>query len=89
MGKCVNHPDRETNYLCMKHNVYMCEECIKCRDPEIYCKYRSSCPINFISKKGVAGWIGEEKKVTEEIETATVLFEPDKKEITVPKGYTH
>ena len=88
MGKCVNHPDRETNYLCMKHNVYMCEECIKCRDPELYCKYRSSCPINFISKKGVAGWIGEEKKVAEEIETATVLFEPDKKEITVPKGTT-
>ena len=88
MGKCVNHPDRETSYLCMKHNIYMCDECIKCRDPEIYCKHRSSCPINFISKKGVEGWIGEEKKVAEEIETATVLFEPDKKEITVPKGFT-
>jgi len=88
MGKCVSHPDRETSYLCMKQNIYMCEECIKCRDPEIYCKYRSSCPINFISKKGVEGWIGEEKKVAEEIETATILFEPDKKEITVPKGST-
>jgi len=88
MGKCVNHPDRETSYLCMKHNIYMCDECIKCRDPEIYCKHRSSCPINFISKKGVEGWIGEEKKVAEEIETVTVLFEPDKKEITMPKGST-
>jgi len=88
MGKCVNHPDRETSYLCMKHNVYMCEECVKCRDQELYCKHRSSCPINFLSKKGVEGWIGEEKKVAEEIETATVFFEPDKKEITVPKGST-
>jgi len=88
MGKCVNHPDRETSYLCMKHNVYMCDECVKCRDPELYCKHRSSCPINFLSKKGVEGWVGEEKKVVEEIETATVFFEPDKKEITVPKGST-
>jgi uncharacterized 2Fe-2S/4Fe-4S cluster protein (DUF4445 family) len=88
MGKCVNHPDRETNYLCMKHNVYMCEECIKCRDPEIYCKHRSSCPISFLSKKGIEGWVGEEKKIEEEIETAVVIFEPDKKEIAVPKGST-
>ena len=51
MGQCVNHPDRETGYLCMKHNIYMCEECLQCRDPEIYCKFRSSCPIWFIDKR--------------------------------------
>lgn len=51
MGKCVNHPDRETSYLCMKHNTYMCEECLKCSDPNIYCKFRSSCPIWFLSKR--------------------------------------
>jgi len=83
MEKCVNHPDRETNYLCMKHNIYMCEECMKCRDPEIYCKYRSSCPISFLSKKGTEGWVGEENKGEEEIETAAVTLKPDKKEITV------
>ena len=83
MEKCANHPDRETNYLCMKHNIYMCEECMKCRDPEIYCKYRSSCPISFLSKKGTEDWVGEENKVEEEIETVAVTFKPDKKEITV------
>ena len=51
MGTCVNHPDRETNYLCLKHNIYLCEECLECRDPEIYCKYRSSCVIWFMTKK--------------------------------------
>jgi len=35
----------------MKHNIYMCEECIKCRDPEIYCKFRPSCPIWHIHKE--------------------------------------
>ncbi len=52
MGKCVNHPEIETRYLCMKHQIYLCEECLECRDPDIYCKYRSSCPIYFISEKG-------------------------------------
>lgn len=60
MGKCVNHPDRQTSYQCMKHNYYMCDECLECRDPDIYCKFRSSCAIHFISKKG----FGSQKKET-------------------------
>ena len=52
MEACVNHPDRETNFQCMKHNVYMCEECLHCRDPEIHCKHRQSCPIWFMEKRG-------------------------------------
>ena len=52
MGKCINHPDRETSSMCMKHQIFMCEECLSCRDPDIYCKYRSSCPIWFMEKRG-------------------------------------
>ncbi len=52
MGKCTNHPEKETGLLCMKHNVYMCDECATCRDPEIFCKFRTSCPIWFIEKRG-------------------------------------
>lgn len=51
MGKCTNHPDRETPYICMKHQVYLCEECLHCRDPKIYCKHRSACPIWFMDKR--------------------------------------
>ncbi len=51
MGRCINHPDRETSYICLKHNVYLCDECLGCRDPKIYCKFRSSCIIWFITKK--------------------------------------
>jgi len=51
LGYCVNHPERETSYECMKHNIYMCEECLDCRDPKIYCKFRSSCPIYFLTKR--------------------------------------
>lgn len=32
MPRCINHPDRETNYVCMEHNIAMCEECLECRD---------------------------------------------------------
>ncbi len=67
----------------MKHNIYMCEECMKCREPEIYCKYSSSCPVSFLSKKGVEDWVGEEKKDKKDIETAAVTIKAEKKEITV------
>lgn len=52
MKTCINHKDRETNYLCMKHNKYFCEECLKCPDPKIHCKHRPSCTIWFMDKKG-------------------------------------
>lgn len=54
MGRCVNHPDIETSYLCMKHGLYLCDRCLVCRDPDLYCKFRSSCPIHFVSKKNFA-----------------------------------
>jgi dTDP-4-dehydrorhamnose 3,5-epimerase-like enzyme len=51
MGKCVNHPDTETSYMCSKHGTYQCEECLECRDPDIYCKFRSACPIWYEHKR--------------------------------------
>jgi len=51
MAKCLKHPEIETDYLCMKDNVYMCQECLKCRNPKIYCKFRSSCLIWFEEKE--------------------------------------
>ena len=86
MGKCINHPDRETSLLCSKHNVYMCEECAHCRDPELYCKFRSACPIWFMDKHG-SGW-GEEKTTSEETVEYKVVFKPDNTEIMVTGGRT-
>ena len=51
MGSCINHPDRETSYHCQKHNIDMCEECLRCRDPELYCKFCTACVIHFLSKQ--------------------------------------
>lgn len=51
MGRCIIHPDRETSYVCLKHGIHLCEQCLECRDPDIYCKFRPSCPIHFITKK--------------------------------------
>ncbi len=84
MGKCINHPDRETSYMCMKHNKYMCEECLKCPDPEIHCKFRPSCPIWFIDKRG--GKSIDDKKSEEK--EFTVIFNPGNREALVAKGST-
>jgi hypothetical protein len=29
----------------------MCEDCMLCRDPDLYCKFRSACPIHFLTKR--------------------------------------
>ena len=79
MGKCTNHPDRETSYICMKQNVYLCEECLVCRDPDIYCKYRASCAINFIATKGFS----DSEDVREKKEECVVTGD---KEVTVAAG---
>lgn len=51
MEKCARHPERETRFQCLKHGTWMCEECLGCRDPELYCKNRSACPIWYIEKR--------------------------------------
>jgi len=76
MGKCIKHPDRETSYICMKHNFYLCEECLECRDLDIYCKFRSSCPIYFITKKGF-----EPSKDLPAEKEHLVTFEPGEKKV--------
>ncbi len=88
MGKCVNHPDRETSYLCMKHNTYLCEECLKCRDPNIYCKFRSSCPIWFLSKRKEGLDTEEKVKKADTCDEHKVVFMPDGKEVVVTGSMT-
>ena len=51
LDRCINHPDIETSYECFKHQIYMCADCLDCRDPDIYCKFRESCTIWFLTKK--------------------------------------
>ncbi|GAB6143194.1 hypothetical protein [Desulfocicer niacini] len=64
MGRCKFHPERETAYKCMKHDYYLCEECLECKDPDLYCKFRSSCAIHFLSRKGFESG---DKKIAEKI----------------------
>lgn len=59
MAQCACHPEIESRFLCMKHNLYLCEECLTCRDPRIYCKHRSACAIWFMTKRK-QGWEAED-----------------------------
>jgi uncharacterized 2Fe-2S/4Fe-4S cluster protein (DUF4445 family) len=86
MGKCRNHPDRETSYVCSKHNVYMCEECLKCNDPELYCKFRTACPVWYMERRK-ARW-EKEKRTEESIKKCKVIFEPESKEIEIRQEST-
>ncbi len=94
MGRCINHPDRETNYLCKKHNIYLCDECLKCPDPDIYCKHRASCPIYFMSQKDLdkasppAGKRKEQKNDKNGADTCRVTFMPEEISVSMPAGST-
>ncbi|MGM0424811.1 MAG: ASKHA domain-containing protein [Thermodesulfobacteriota bacterium] len=86
MGKCVNHPQTETPYKCQKHGIYMCQDCLHCKDPNIYCKFRSSCPIWFIHQERQ----NEERRSRQEADTDRyqVHFAPDNVQIEVQAGST-
>lgn len=38
-------------YECMKHQIKMDADTARCRDPELYCKFRPSCMIHFMEKE--------------------------------------
>ncbi len=88
MGTCINHPDTETSYLCMKHNIYLCEECLKCKDPEIYCKFSSSCPIWFMTERKSGLDHEAEDKAVAISSSFRVDFSSEGKTIRVPPGTT-
>jgi uncharacterized 2Fe-2S/4Fe-4S cluster protein (DUF4445 family) len=87
MGQCVNHPDRETSYICMKHQLYLCEDCLKCRDPKIFCKFRSSCPIWFMEKRQ-KNWDAEAQTREAGPHRHAVVFLPDETRVDVAEGST-
>lgn len=86
MGKCINHPERETPYRCEKHGIFMCQDCLECKDPQLYCKFRSSCPIWFLHKEREQ----EERRIREEESRSrhSVQFDPDNVRIEVEPGST-
>lgn len=49
----MNPDEQETNgsYRCQKYNCDRNGGAPRCPDPELYCKFRSSCVIHFIHKK--------------------------------------
>lgn len=48
---CENTESDKQTYRCEKHRIDMCDECLRCKDPELYCKFRSSCMIHFLEKE--------------------------------------
>jgi len=86
MGKCINHPDRETSYICSKHGIYLCEECLECRDPDIYCKFRSACPIWYEHKRRSRQ--ERQKAALGEVNTFQVTFQPEDKTVQTTPGST-
>jgi len=63
----------------------MCEECARCRDPELYCKFRSACPIWFMDKHA-SGLDDDPGTPAEEVSECRIDFRPIGKNVTVSSG---
>jgi hypothetical protein len=50
--RCYRHPDREGVYHCQKEDIYMCKQCACCHSPDMYCKFRTSCVIQMLTREG-------------------------------------
>ncbi len=56
MTACCENPEAgKQTYRCEKHRIDMCDVCLRCKDPELYCKFRSSCMIHFLEKERCGG----------------------------------
>ncbi|MFO7715328.1 hypothetical protein [Desulfosarcina sp.] len=84
MGTCINHPERETPYRCMKHQIYLCEACLECKDPKLYCKHRSACPVWFMGKQKEGGNAEDQHESAAAARTAVLL--PAGRMVSVPGG---
>jgi hypothetical protein len=47
---CKNHHDIESTCYCTKYKYPLCDLCAHCPDPDLYCKFRTSCIIHFLEK---------------------------------------
>ncbi len=93
--KCYKHPEIPGKYYCSKYSRYMCEECLACQDPTIYCKFRKMCMIWEIARFGTPeqqekayARKKEEVKAAEKPVPVKVTFVPGNASFTVDTGTT-
>ncbi len=52
---CCIHQENPSVVQCQKHRIGYCNQCfndeLKCRDPQLYCKFRQQCVIWFTAKE--------------------------------------
>ena len=82
--KCVRHPEETGKYYCSKYNKYLCEDCLACQDPSLYCKFRSMCLIWEFVKHGTPEM--QEKAYAKKKEEAAALKKTKKAKITFLPG---
>jgi uncharacterized 2Fe-2S/4Fe-4S cluster protein (DUF4445 family) len=93
---CYKHSDKTGKYYCSKYQRYLCDDCISCQDPSIYCKFRKMCFIWEVVKHGTpdmqdAAFASAKSGKAEKISTkkpAHVKFMPSNKTVDIEAGTT-
>lgn len=86
---CTNHPDKAGNYYCAKYNRYLCDECLRCQDPNIFCRHRTACIIWELTKYSDLYKEPEQKETPDENKASyEVTFLPSNKVFKALEGET-
>jgi hypothetical protein len=51
MSCCPNDAGSGARFDCQKHRIQMAAAGARCKDPELYCKFRSACLIHFLERE--------------------------------------
>ncbi len=90
---CYKHSDRAGKYFCSKYERFLCDDCLRCQDPSLYCKFRKMCFIWEAAEHGMPDMEAEilstaEKKKIKGKGHAVITFAPSGKKVKVEKGTT-
>jgi len=86
---CKSHPDKAGKYFCAKYNRYLCEDCLLCQDPNIFCRHRTACIIWELTKYSEIyqkDTPADQKKISGA--TINLTFMPEGKTYTATEGET-
>ncbi|MDR3089627.1 MAG: hypothetical protein LBU39_07415 [Desulfobulbaceae bacterium] len=56
MNSCSRHPNRPATQYCQKNDRYLCDECLRCPNPMLYCIHRVACVIWYLERERRREW---------------------------------
>ena len=88
MKSAENGTDSEPSLYCMKNQADLKGESAECPNPRVYCKFRSACPVWFLTRQKAIARRDQEKEEETPEALCRVSFQPGGEQAEVSPGNT-